>query len=64
MASVGESANTKKRQGDGQRELQDEAVKVKAKSIAAGTSKLRRKIILSYVEAIKGMNTLNVIPAE
>ena len=64
MASVGESASTKKRKGDGQRELQDEAVKVKTRSIAAGTSKLERKIILSCVEAIKGMNTLNVIPAQ
>ena len=46
MASVGESDSTKKRKGDDQRELQDEAVKVKERSIAASTSKLGRKIIL------------------
>ena len=32
MASVGESARTTKRKRDGQRELQDEAVKVEARS--------------------------------
>ena len=32
MASVGESASTKKRKRGGQRELQDEAVKVEARS--------------------------------
>ena len=64
MASVGESVKTNKRKGDGQRELQEEASKSKKKNIAASTSKLGRKIILLYVEAIKGMNTLNVILAD
>ena len=63
MASVGESVSTNKRKGDGQRELQDykkSRVKLKKSCIAARTS----KIILSYIEAIKGLNTLNVILAE
>ena len=65
MASVGGSVSTNKRKGDGQRELQEEGGKSKKKrSIAASTSNLGRKIILSYVEPIKGMNTLNVILAK
>ena len=60
MASVGESVSINKRDGDGQRELQEEAGKTKKRSIVASTSKLGRKIILSYVEAIKGMNTLTM----
>ena len=39
-------------------------VKVKEKKYTARTSTLRRKIILSYEEDIKGMNTLNIILAE
>ena len=59
MASVGESASTNKSKTDGQRELQ-EAGKSKKRSIAASTSNLGRKIILSNVKTIKGMNTQNV----
>ena len=65
MASVGESVSSDKRKGNGQRELQEEAGKSKKKRcVAVSTSKLGRKIIFSYVKAIKGMNTLNVILAE
>ena len=60
MASVGESASTNKCKTDGQRELQEEAGKSKKRSIAASTSNLLRKIILSNVKTIKGMNTQNV----
>ena len=60
MTSVGESVTTNKCKEDGQRELQEEAGKSKKRSIASSTSKLGRKIILSYVLAIKGMNTLNI----
>ena len=45
MVAVGESVSTKGN-GDGQRELQEEAGKNKKRSIAASTSKLGRKIIL------------------
>ena len=66
MMSVEESVTgtTNKRKEDGQRELQEEAGKSKQRSIAASPSKLGRKIIFLYVDAIKGMNTLNVILAE
>ena len=65
MTSVGETVSTNKCKGDGQRELQEKASKSKKKrSVTASTSKLGRKIILSYVKAIKGMKTLNVIVAE
>ena len=60
MASVGERVSTNQRKGDGPRELHEEAGKRKKKSIAASTSKLGKKIFLSYVEAIKGMKMLNV----
>ena len=51
--------------GNGQRELQEQASKSKKKrSIAASASKLGRKSILSYIEAIKGINTQNAIFAE
>ena len=58
MTSVEESVTTNKRKEDYQRELQEEAGKSKKRSIAASTSTLGRKIILSYVEAIKEMNSL------
>ena len=64
MASVGESVSPNKRKEDGQRELQEEAGKSKEKSIAATATKLGRKIILSYVEVVKGMKTINVILLE
>ena len=63
MMSVGESVSTDKRKGDGQRELQEEAGKSFKKCVAVSASKLGRKIIFSYVKAIKGINTLNVILA-
>ena len=62
--SVAESVSTNKHKGVGQRELQEEAGKSKKRSIAISTSKLGRKINVSYVEVIKGMSTLNVILAE
>ena len=66
MASVGEKVGTSKRKGEcGQRKLQEESgIKVKKRSIAASTSKLGRKMIFSYVEAIKELNTLNVVLVE
>ena len=51
MASVGESASTDKRKGNGQRELQEEAGKSKKRTVAASTSKLGRKLILSCVHS-------------
>ena len=64
MASVLESVCTNKCKGDGQRELQEEAGKSKKKgSIAASISKLVKKIILLYVEAIVEMNARNAIVA-
>ena len=47
-----------------QGELQEEADKSKKKKYTASTSTLGRKIILSYEEAKKGMNTLNIILVE
>ena len=66
MAFVGESVFLlrNKRKGDGQREMQEEADNSKKKKVAASTSKLGRKIIVSYIEVIMGMNTLDVILAE
>ena len=58
MASVGETVSTNNSKGAGQQELQEEASKSKKMKYSSSTGKLGRKIILSYVEAIKGMNTL------
>ena len=53
MASVGDSVSTNKRKEDGQRELQEEAVKSKKRSIAASTSKLGKQIPSHLKEVLK-----------